>query len=178
MFDVFGWFAAAEPAVKISTLALGLSVVTALVAAGGLVTAVRSLNATRRQEKRREPRLRFAHLASSWSNVNSEIHYSFKISAQNATDASNAISSAELQIRYLVEGQEVSLRASSQSAPAALTVPAPVPAGSSVQGTILFGIAKQILGDRSPRGFELHLTDTFGAVTTIPIGMIQEGRTK
>ena len=170
------WFFAAERTAQISAIALCLSAVTTVLAIGGFVTAVRSLNATRRQEKRRKPQINFTYLSSSRSDTSSGTEYLFQIRGQNPTDSNNSLSTAELEVRYRLGNGLVSMRIGSSAAANWLTVPAPIPAGSSIEGTIGFLAAKELLDGRRPREFVLHLLDTFGTNTELPVEIVYESR--
>lgn len=177
VFDPIGWFLAAEAAVQISAIALCLSLITTGLAIGGFSTAVRSLNATRRQEKRRQPQLIFTYLASSRGDSIAGTEYLFRLRARNPTDSNNALAAAELEIRYLLGGQLVSLRMPSSSGNDSLIIPALITAGSSIEGTVKFRVAKELLDGRKPHEYVLHLTDTYETKALIPVEIVYENRT-
>jgi hypothetical protein len=160
-FNPVDWFFAAEPAVKISVLALGWSLITSAIALGGLITAIRSLNATRRQEARRQPKVVIAYLESSSITTDLGTEYTFRVRAKNPTEASNAITSAELEIRYMIETSIVSLR-----------LPATIAAGTSLEGDVRFFAAAGLLEGRRPRDFVAIFTDTFENKSEIPVEIV------
>ncbi len=176
MFDPVDWFLTAEAAVQISTIALCLSLVTTGLSIGGFITAVRSLNATRRQEKRRKPQIILTYLSSSRGDTGPTTEYLFRIRAQNPTESNNALTAAELEIRYLLSGELVSLRIASSPTENSLAIPAPITAGSSIEGEVCFPMAKELLDGRRPREYVLHLTDTFDNSTVIPVEIVYELR--
>lgn len=177
MFDPVDWFLTAEAAVQISSIALCLSLVTTGLAIGGFITSVRSLNATRRQEKRRRPQIILTYLSSSRRDTGPITEYLFRIRAQNPTDSNNAITAAELEIHYLLGRELVSLRIGSSSIENSLAIPVSLTAGSSIEGVVSFPIAKELLDGRRPREYVLHLTDTFENSTAIPVEIVYELRT-
>ncbi|MHA6694629.1 hypothetical protein [Homoserinimonas sp. A520] len=166
------WFFAAEPAIKISVLALGWSLVTSAIAFGGLITAIRSLNATRRQEARRQPKVVITYLESSSVTTDLGTEYTFRVRAKNPTDASNAITSGELEIRYMVDASLVSLRLHSLDADGALNLPATIAAGTSLEGDVRFFAAVGLLEGRRPRDFVAIFTDTFENKSEIPVEIV------
>lgn len=171
-FNPVDWFFAAEPAVKISVLALGWSLITSAIALGGLITAIRSLNATKRQEGRRQPKLVITYLESSSIKTDLGTEYTFRVRAKNPTEASNAITSGELEIRYMVEASIVSLRLPSLDAEGALKLPATISAGTSLEGDVRFFAAAGLLEGRQPRDFVAIFTDTFENKTEIPVEIV------
>lgn len=171
-FNPVDWFFAAEPAVKISLLALMWSLVTSGIALGGLITAIRSLNATRRQEARRRPKLVLTYLESSSITTDLGTEYTFRIRTKNPTETSNAITSGELEIRYLVAASPVSLRLPSLEADGALNLPMTVAAGSSIEGEVRFFAAAGLLEGRRPQDFVAIFTDTYENRSEIPVEII------
>ncbi|WP_157489641.1 hypothetical protein [Frigoribacterium sp. Leaf44] len=171
-FNPVDWFFGAEPSLKVSVVALGWSLVTSAIALGGLITAIRSLNATRRQEARRQPKVVIAYLESSSITTDLGTEYTFRIRAKNPTEASNAITSGELEIRYMVDATLVSLRVPSLDAEGALSLPATIAAGTSLEGDVRFFAAAGLLEGRKPRDFVAIFIDTFENKSEIPVEII------
>lgn len=171
-FNPVDWFFAAEPAVKISVLALAWSLVTSGIALGGLITAIRSLNATRRQEARRQPKLVLTYLESSSITTDIGTEYTFRIRAKNPTETSNAITSGELEIRYLIDSRPVSLRLPSLEAEGAINLPTTITAGTSLEGEVRFFAAAGLLEDRKPQDFVAIFTDTYENKSEIPVEIV------
>lgn len=175
-FSPVDWFFAAEAAVQISVLALAWSLITSAIALGGLITAIRSLNATRRQEARRQPKLVITYLESSSITTDIGTEYTFRVRAKNPTDASNAITSGELEIRYMVDTSLVSLRLPSIEGEGALNLPVTISAGASLEGDVRFFAAAGLLEGRKPRDFVAIFTDTFENKSEIAVEIVY-GRT-
>jgi hypothetical protein len=171
-FNPVDWFFAAEPAVKISVLALGWSLITSAIALGGLITAIRSLNATRRQEARRKPKVVITYLESSSVTTDLGTEYTFRVRARNPTESSNAITSGELEIRYMIETTIVSLRLPSIDAEGAFKLPATIAGGTSLEGDVRFFAAAGLLEGRRPRDFIAIFTDTFENKSEIPVEIV------
>jgi hypothetical protein len=167
---------AVSPPDDLAVIAICISVVTAVVAVGGLATAVRSFNATRRQEIRRQPRIVLTYISSIWSSTASGTEYRFEVRAQNPTDSANAITEASLDLHYRVEGKIVTLVLSSSPAVGALTVPFQLSAGAGTQGQICFVAASGLLEERQPIDYLLRFTDTYDNRTTIPIEIVYEDK--
>ena len=171
-FNPVDWFFAAAPAVKISVLALAWSLITSVIALGGLITAIRSLNATRRQEARRQPKLVLTYLESSSITTDLGTEYTFRIRAKNPTETSNAITSSELEIRYLVAASLISLRLPSLEADGALNLPVTIAAGTSLEGDVRFFAAAGLLDGRRPQDFVAIFTDTYENKSEIPVEIV------
>ncbi|MCS3442204.1 hypothetical protein [Microbacterium phyllosphaerae] len=169
MFDLFGWFAAAQPAVQVSAVALLVSTLTGAAGIGGFITGIRSLRATRRQERRREPRLEVTYIHGSKGVLPpDDMEYRFVVNVANPTDAQNSIRGAELEIKYTVDARTVGLRIDADSTGrSSLKVPVTLAPGASKQGQLRFVMKRALLAGLNPEQFVVHLRDTYGAVTTI-----------
>lgn len=166
------WFFGNEPSVQISILALAWSLVVGAIALGSLITAVRSFRATKRQEERRQPRLVVTYMESSSITTDLGTEYTFRVRVKNPTDASNAITSGELEVRYSVGSSLVSLLLPSLQAEGALNLPSMMGPGASLEGDVRFFAAAELLESRKPRDFIVIFIDTFENRTEIPVEIV------
>ncbi|WP_135848371.1 hypothetical protein [Serinibacter arcticus] len=177
--DLIQWFALAEPSVKISSIALLLSVSTAIAAVVGQVFNVRSFRAARRQEKRRQPRVDLSYLESRSEDLEGGKRYIFRMLFKNPSDVGNSIASAELEARYKVDNSVISMRLASDPGIDGPSVPFALAAGASLEVSISFTAPGALLTGRSLRDFVVHFQDTYGSELSVPVEIVYaapEGR--
>jgi hypothetical protein len=169
-------------------------VVVAVAAVAALIVALislkvssRALRLSEKQEQRKQPRLVPSLLESHFANLTEGGRvYSFSLSVVNPTDSDNAIAQIEMHLRYLIDGDvsmTVKLPLSSVDIcyPAAtdhprLMTPSRIAAHDTAFGWCDFVVKPGILSGRTIEGYQIVLTDSHQAETSIEPLVVSEKR--
>ncbi|HEX7373815.1 MAG TPA: hypothetical protein VF277_02505, partial [Steroidobacteraceae bacterium] len=114
------------------------------------------------------------YLKSSVVTTGLGTEYMFRIRVKNPTEANNAITAGELEVRYFIDNTLIALRLSSSEALGTVSIPVDIAAGGSIEGDVRFFAAADLLKDRTPQDFVVVFTDTFDNKSTIPVEIIHE----
>jgi hypothetical protein len=168
-------------------IVVAITAVTALfVALRSLGVSSRALRLSEKQEQRKQPRLVPMLLDSHFENMTEGGRvYSFSLSIGNPTDSDNAIARIEMHLHYLIDGDAsmtVKLPPSSvgicDSANdlSRLTTPSRIAAHDTISGWCDFVVKPGILSGRTIDGYQIVLTDSHQANTSVDAFVVSEKR--
>lgn len=163
-----------------------MAVAAFIVAVGSFRVSSRALRLSEQQDQRKQPRLFSRLLDSHFENLAEGGRvYSFWLSVGNPTDSDNAIAQIEMHLRYLIEGDvamtvklpalPVSICAPMNDHPR-LIMPSRIAAHDIASGWCDFVIKPGILSGRRIEGYQIVLTDSHQAETSVDALVVSEKR--
>jgi hypothetical protein len=163
-----------------------MAVAAFVVAVGSFRVSSRALRLSEQQEQRKQPRL-FPRLLDSHFESMAEGGrvYSFWLSVGNPTDSDNAIAQIEMHLRYLIDGDvsmtvklppsSLGIRDPTNDHPRLIT-PARIAAHDTASGWCNFVVKPGILSGRTIDGYQIVLTDSHQAETSVDALVVSEKR--
>ena len=160
-----------------------MAVAAFIVAVGSFRVSSRALRLSEQQEQRKQPRLVPRLLESHCESMeDGGRFYSFSLSVGNPTDSDNAIAQIEMHLRYFIEGATSMMvklplcRRSPDDSRGRLITPSRVAAHDTVSGWCEFLLKPDFLGGRTIDGYQIVLTDSHQAETSVEALVVSEKR--
>lgn len=156
-----------------------------VVSIGSFRVSSRALRLSEQQEQRKQPRLVPRLLDSHFESLAEGGRvYSFSLSVGNPTDSDNAIAQIEMHLRYFIDGDVamtvklpplVGIYVSASDHPR-LTTPSRIAAHDTASGWCDFVLKPGILSGRPIDGYQIVLTDSHQAETSVDALVVSEKR--
>jgi hypothetical protein len=162
-----------------------MAVAAFIVAVGSFRVSSRALRLSEQQEQRKQPRLVPRLLDSHFESLTEGGRvYSFSLSVGNPTDSDNAIAQIEMHLRYLIDGDvsmtvklppSVAICVSASDHPRLIT-PSRIAAHDTASGWCDFVLKPSFLSGRTIDGYQIVLTDSHQAETSVDALVVSEKR--
>lgn len=163
-----------------------MAVAAFIVSIGSFRVSSRALRLSEQQEQRKQPRLVPRLLDSHFENSPEGGRvYSFSLSVANPTDSDNAIAQIEMHLRYLIEDAasmtvklplSVGICDPTEVGGCRLTTPSRVTAHDTISGWCDFVVKHGILRGRPIDGYQIVLTDSHQAETSVDALVVNKKR--
>lgn len=179
MEQLFNWFLSASATDKLSSTALAVSAISALISISGGIIARKALKLSTTQDARMKPSLNVEYLQSICHVGTETRDYDVEVNVRNASDGPNSISGAELEILYALGESLLSMRVRAQSGGASersLGMPTELSPRTSREGSLHFLVRNEALEGQRVRGYTLRISDTFQNMVELPIDLIKQNR--
>jgi hypothetical protein len=162
-----------------------MAVAAFIVSVGSFRVSSRALRLSEQQEQRKQPRLVPRLLDSHFESLSEGGRvYSFSLSVGNPTDSDNAIAQIEMHLRYLIDGDvsmtvklppSVGVCVPKNDHPRLIT-PFRIAAHDTASGWCDFILKPSFLSGRRIDGYQIVLTDSHQAETSVDALVVSEKR--
>ena len=131
------------------------------------------------QDRRREPKLKAAFIGGDYTvDVPKGARtYHIRLSISNVSDSDNAVTRAELRLKYrLREGADITVRLQQLNSDDQLQLPMRVAAHDAVAGWCRFLVMPEILRGNSIESYNIELTDAHDEMVSVAPLIMSERR--